>query len=440
MTVLAHGLGGADDLPIPLSYALIGAAWALTFSFAILLLAWREPRLDPESPGRRLPAFLDAAPLRRAIDLTTIAGAVLLGLILVLGSPDPQRNPAPGVFYIYLWVGVTTASLVFGPVWKLLSPLRAAHRLVCLLLRRDPRTGPLAYPESWGYRPAVLGLFAFAWLELAAPEPDSLTAIGIWLLAYVLSTGAGLALFGSVWAERADPFEVYSTLLARVSWFGRDGSGHPVLRAPLNNLAAGPVLPGAVALAATLLGATAFDSLSALPAWREFLDSRSGGEVLTATVTRTLGLLTVIAIVGVLFVRAARAVPGLERAERARLPRLLVHSLTPIIAGYLIAHYLTLLVEKGQATLALLADPFDRGWNIAGLADHQVAYVLSTHPAVLATLKVLAVLTGHILGVTAAHDRCLTLLPRAHRATGQLALMLVMVGFTFTGLYLLFGG
>ncbi len=34
----------------------------------------------------------------------------------------------------------------------------------------------------------------------------------------------------------------------------------------------------------------------------------------------------------------------------------------------------------------------------------------------------------------------LALLPERHRLTGQLAMMLVMVGYTFTGLYLLFGG
>ena len=47
---------------------------------------------------------------------------------------------------------------------------------------------------------------------------------------------------------------------------------------------------------------------------------------------------------------------------------------------------------------------------------------------------------GHIAGVIAAHDRALRLLPAGHQLTGQLAMMLVMVGYTFTGLYLLFGG
>jgi hypothetical protein len=33
--VLAHGLGGSSDLPIPYTYALIGAACALTFTIAV---------------------------------------------------------------------------------------------------------------------------------------------------------------------------------------------------------------------------------------------------------------------------------------------------------------------------------------------------------------------------------------------------------------------
>ena len=56
--VLAHGLGGSTDLPIPYTYALIGAAWALTFTFAVVALAWRRPRFDPGQPGRPLPQWV----------------------------------------------------------------------------------------------------------------------------------------------------------------------------------------------------------------------------------------------------------------------------------------------------------------------------------------------------------------------------------------------
>jgi hypothetical protein len=52
VTVLAHGLGGSTDLPVPPSFALVGAAWVLTFTFALVALAWRRPRFDPDKQGR----------------------------------------------------------------------------------------------------------------------------------------------------------------------------------------------------------------------------------------------------------------------------------------------------------------------------------------------------------------------------------------------------
>ena len=45
---------------------------------------------------------------------------------------------------------------------------------------------------------------------------------------------------------------------------------------------------------------------------------------------------------------------------------------------------------------------------------------------------------GHVVGVVAAHDRAVKLLPKRHQLTGQLPLLVAMVGFTVGGLYLLF--
>ena len=52
--------------------------------------------------------------------------------------------------------------------------------------------------------------------------------------------------------------------------------------------------------------------------------------------------------------------------------------------------------------------------------------------------KVVAVVVGHILGVVAAHDRAIRLLPKRHQVTGQLSLLVAMIVFTAGGLYLLF--
>ena len=114
--------------------------------------------------------------------------------------------------------------------------------------------------------------------------------------------------------------------------------------------------------------------------------------------------------------------------------------LIPIVIGYVFAHYLSYLVERGQQTIILLADPLERGSNLFGLGDAEVELRALASSVVLATIKVGCVVAGHVAAVIAAHDRALRLLPAGHQLTGQLAMMLVMVGYTFTGLYLLFGG
>jgi hypothetical protein len=59
-------------------------------------------------------------------------------------------------------------------------------------------------------------------------------------------------------------------------------------------------------------------------------------------------------------------------------------------------------------------------------------------PTAIAAIQVLAVVTGHLLGVVAAHDRAVRLFPRRHAVAGQLPMMLLMIGYTVGGLTLLF--
>lgn len=433
--VLAHGLGGSADLPIPFTYALIGAAWALTFTFAVVALAWRNPRFDVDKPGHPLPqrftAAVDAPVTRWAV---AVAGLLLAGWVAVAAVLGPQdgTNPLPGVFYVLLWVGLVAVSVVIGPVWRAISPVRTLYGLTPLSRRPPPST----YPKQWGYWPAAAGLFAFVWLELASPDPGSLSAIKIWLLLYLAITLTGALVYGLRWPANADPFEVYGIAVSRISPLRRNADGRIAVGNPFDHLPSLPVRPGTVAVLAILLGSTAFDSFSAMPEVRIFFEDNGDFMPHGGVVLRSLGLLLFAGVVGVTFWTAARATGGVTRDERRALPGAMAHSLIPIVVGYVFAHYLTYLLERGQQTLIYLADPFGTGW----LGDASVNYFLSVHPAVLATLKVGFVVAGHIAGVIAAHDRALRLLPKRHQVTGQLAMMLVMVGYTFTGLYLLFGG
>jgi hypothetical protein len=437
--ILAHGLGGSNDLPIPYTYALIGAAWALTFTFAVVVLAWKKPRFDATMPGRPLPQWVttatDAPVTRRVLAGAGLLFAAWVTVAAVFG-PQDDDNALPGVFYVLLWVGLVALSLAIGPVWRLLSPVRTVYRLLPLSRRPPPST----YPDALGYWPAAVGLFALVWLELASPDPGSLAAVKIWLLLYVAVTLAGALTFGTRWNARADPFEVYGVVASRLSPLRRNDDGRIAIGNPFDHLPSMPVRGGTVAVLAILLGSTAFDSFSAMPQWRNVVDDLSGSSTAVAVLVRSLGLLVFAGVVATTFWLAARATGGVDAKLRRELPGLMAHSLIPIVIGYVFAHYLTYLVERGQQTVLRLADPFGTGWVSSSFGDVQPYYLLSSHPSVLATLKVCFVVAGHIAGVIAAHDRALHLLPKRHQVTGQLAMMLVMVGYTFTGLYLLFGG
>jgi hypothetical protein len=437
-----HGLGGAKDLPIPLALAVTGATAALVVSFCVLALAWRTPRYQGPRPGRPVPEgfarVVDGSAFEWTLRVIGLLFTAYLVWALVWG-PDLVNNPALGTFYVLVWVGLVPASLVFGRVVRAFSPVRTLNLLLARATGGDPSAGLLTYPARLGCWPAAAGLFAFVWQELVNPQSAYLGSVRVWLAAYLAIMLVGAAVFGDEWLERADPFEVYSDLLARLSAWGRQ-DGRLVLRSPLANLATVVPRPGLVAVVAVLFGSTAFDSYKDTIPWQNFVLRVD----LDATFVNSVALLVFCLLVGLTFTAAAMST-GVERTgghgvRRSALPDLLAHSVVPIIVGYMTAHYLSYLVEQGQRTILQLSDPMVRGDNLLGTADLSVNYWLSFHPTLLAVIKVLAVVLGHVVGVIAAHDRAITLLPSRHHVTGQIGMLVVMVAYTASGLYLLMGG
>ena len=439
----AHGIGGAADLPIPLSFVVVGAGVALALSFAVMALAWRTSRFDEPRNGRLLPlpvsAAVDSPWLRGAVRVLGLLVAAYVGWAAVAGGDAPE-NPALGVFYIYLWVGLVPLSLLVGHVWPLLSPVRTIHVTVSRLLRTPPSQGTADYPAWLGCWPAGVGLFAFVWTELVNPAAEHVSTVVTWVSLYAAVMLVGATLYGDRFLARADPFEVWFGLVARLSPWARvadaEGRSRVAVRNPLMNLAGVRPEPGLVALVAVLLGSTAYDSFSRSVWW---IQTTAGSGVLPPVVRETGVLLGFVLLVGVTFSMAAVTGSGATGAERRRLPGLLAHSLVPIGVGYVFAHYLTLLLESGQAYLIFLSDPLVTGEaDLLGTRDWTITYFLSLRPTLLATLKVGFVLLGHVLAVVAAHDRAVRLLPARHAVRGQLAMLVLMVCYTVGGLLLLF--
>lgn len=436
MLVFTHGVGGSQDLPIPLPFALAGAAAALAVSFIVLVLAWRSPHFDADHAGRPLPAAL-----ARALDggwlawVLRVLGLVVAGYVgwAAIAGPDTAVNPTFGFVFVLLWVGLVPASLLLGPVYRALNPLRTLHLLLSRATGGRADEGVVRLPDWVGLWPASLGLFAFVWLELVYPDSGYLGPVRLWFAVYAAVVLVGAAVFGDRWIAAADPFEAYSTLVSHLSPWGRTADGTLVVRNPMHNLDGVPASPGLLAVVSVLLGSTMFDSFKESLAWLRITSDLEVDKVLLDT----LALLAFWGVVAGLVALATSVTPAREGVTRASLPTRFAHSLLPIVVGYVFAHYLTLLVEYGQTTLVQLSDPMGTGADLLGTADLQVNYWLSNHQTFLAWTKVVGIVGGHVLAVVAAHDRAMKLLPRRHQLTGQLPLLLVMVGFTVGGLYLL---
>ncbi|WP_406098414.1 hypothetical protein [Streptomyces sp. NBC_01013] len=425
MSVLAHGIGAQHDLPLSPFYAFAGAFAALFVSFLALGLLWSSSRFRGDRAGRPLPAGVqrvaDAPATRIAARALGLGAALLVVLHLLLGPADPERNPAPGAVYVLLWVGLVPASLLFGPVWRLLNPLRTLHLLGCRVLGRDPAAGR-RLPPRLGTWPAAAGLLAFTWLELVAPDPASPTALLVFLALSSAAQLTGAVLYGASWFGHADAFEVYSGLLARLAPLGRRPADRRlVLRSPFNGLDATPQLPGLVATVCVMLGSTAYDGFSDAPSWITTVQTSALGR----TTTATLGLLGAVALVATLYALCA----GATRLLSGLLPHPLTafaHSLVPIALGYLVAHYFTLFVTEGPRTVM-----------VALGSDDPAPPEPPLGPGGIATLQVVAIVLGHVLGVVAAHDRSVRLFPPGRAVAGQLPLLILMVAYTIGGLALL---
>ena len=434
VAVPAHGVGNRTDLPLPFEALVIGAALALVASFVGLAFLWREPRLDP-SDGWPVPrgfqSVLDARWFRGILAGLSLllTGWVLMSLVF---GRDDANNPVPYVVYVWLWVGMPFLSLVFGAIWAVLNPVRWLHRGIAALAR-IPRDFTLTDLDL-GYWPAAAGLLAFTWLELVAPDRTTLLVLRVAVGLFVLVSVVGSLTFGERWFREGDPFEVLSRLYGRMSPLGRRPDGRLVLRSPVHGPSLLSARRGLLATAAVMLGGTAYDSLSADIRYAGWVQSTAAPDL-----ARTGTLLGVVVLVGGALHLAAAISAWLSGVPVRGVAADLAPSLLPIAAGYLVAHYYSLLAFQGPRTLALLSDPLGTGANWLGTGG-VAPWAWLIQPTLVAVVQAGAIVIGHVLGVVVAHERAIRILPHRAAVVGQVPLMVLMVAYTVGGLSLLFSG
>lgn len=433
-TVLAHGVGGRGDLPIAPWLATYAGAAVVAFSFFALASLWATPRLRGPDAGQALPwaqRIADAAVFRAVL---RAVGLLLLAAFLVVAwfGPDDlgRGNPAPTWFYVWFWVGLVPASLLFGPVWRLLNPLRT----VSGLLRTVLPTAPLRLPDRLSYWPAAVGLLAFLWIELVYDMAASPRVVAAFVTLYCVVHVTAGAVFGPTWFARADAFEVYSSFIALAAPLGRRSDGRLVLRNPLDGLSGASSSSDLTPVIVVVLGSTAFDGLSRTSWWTGLVANTGRAEYLQFG---TAGLLLCIGLVAMTFGGAMHLTRQHLRLDKDPRPDF-APSLVPIVIGYTVAHYFSFALFQGQQGVLLANDPLVLGWNLFGLRDVTVNYnMMSTTQ--ISIVQVGAIVLGHVVAVVAAHDRAIGLLKSAAAVRGQYPLMAVMVAYTATGIALLAG-
>ncbi len=455
----AHAGGGGWILLLPTHLYIAGGALVVGASFVLAALVPARVFARLESAGCRfrvggLPCggVLAAAP-----SLVSLAVAIALLVAGRTGSRDPVENPLPLFVWTVWWIGFTYLHAAVGNLWAVLNPWSGLYRL---LTAAGPLAGwrarpPLTCPERAAHWPAVVSFLPFAWFELIHPSPADpavlATVVGGYLVVHLL----GVLYFGERWLERGEAFSVFFRMvswLAPIEWRsgapGAGGGGRREVEVTLPSLRLlRQPAPDAslVALVLLVLASVSFDGLSRTFAWLAVLGENPlvhPGR--TALVTRnTLGLLGMILVLSLAYVAAARLSARLAPPASPGAPVLgsLALSLVPIAFGYHLAHYLPVFLVDVQQALRAASDPFALGWDVLGTRDLHVIASLLSDPAWVYAIwhaQVAVIVGAHVAGVAIAHALVLRLGSRPPASTvGQLPLLVLMVGYTMLGLWLL---
>jgi hypothetical protein len=285
-------------------------------------------------------------------------------------------------------------------------------------------------------------LLVWSWMELiwpAAKEPRWLALI---LVVYVIATLVGAALYGAeAWLGNVELFSVFARTLSRFSplelrpfvpeeWAATPRAERSARLRPYGaGLHTDPSLPdGGAAFVIGALATVVFDGWSSTDRFASFQEWFWQRWAFLARHVEVLQTLSMIAVVA-LFVGAYVLVTRRQARE-------LAVTLIPIAAVYFTAHYFSYLLIAGQATLGVVVDPFGHGWNPLGWGEYRVSTAVA--PAGLIWwIQVLVIVWGHVAGVFAAHRLALRRSTRARAFTAQFPLVLLMVGYTVAGLWVL---
>lgn len=456
----AHSFATPYTLPIPFWMYGFGCSATLVLTFAAVgyfvgLPPSRPQEADENTTRSRLPSVRWTL-----VGLRTGAVACLLLTILsgLIGTTEPDENIGMTLFWVVFLLGFTYLTVFVGDLYPLINP----WKLGVDTLERigfDLSTCRLRQLQPTDYWLAFSGYLGLIWIELFVGLSPLL--LSLTLLVYSLLTLVGVVLFGKkVWFTRADPFSVFFALVSKLapleyrstheqtSWF-------PHLRAPFAGvLNDRPDHMSLVLFVLLLLSSTTYDAIHDtiwwvglfwrnLLLWLEPLWNGDLGKAQRLLmgwylVYRQAGLILFPLLYLGLYLLVLWCTKLLTRTG---IPvRVLAlnfsYTLIPIAVAYHFTHYCAFLLTQMHRLPWLLADPFGFGWHLLGFHSHDPSFNLPMR--VLWHTQVAILLLGHVVSVYLAHRVALnTFATPRETMLSQLPLLVLMVGYTIAGLWIM---
>ncbi len=433
----AHAFGKLYNLPVPFWMYLFGSAAALIVSFLIIGYFLTKHDEKTTYPKTQIP-FLHHITNRWLIGLAKTTSVLLLSFTILtgfLGEDSSYFNFNMTFFWILFVLGNTYLTALIGNVWTTINPWKIIAETFEYFHGKEIK-GILAYPENFGYYPALITYFLFIWIELfAQTTPFSLS---LFLVQYTFLTLFGMYLFGKKsWLSYGEFFGVFFGLISNVAALVHDKRTF-FLRPPFMGLLARNIEHFSLLLFILfMLSSTAFDGLRETIPFANFY-----WQFLTILPYSIFQMAALLASPFIFLSIYAAFIFLTKRITKSKTPlmELALHfapSLIPIALVYNIAHYYTLLLTQGQEMVRLLSDPFGWGWNLFNTANFTPNMSI-IDANITWHAQVAFILLGHIAGVYLAHVIALKLFPSRKMALlSQLPMLILMVTYTTIGLWIL---
>jgi hypothetical protein len=483
----AHAYGERYDLPVPLWMNVAGGSAVVVLSF--LMAVWfLQPQTETRTPRPNLLAappgrMLGNEPVLLGVKIFSVFLFVIALLAGFVGLPDYSRNAAPTIFWVIGWVGLAFASVLLGNFWLLVNPWRILFDWADALWRRLTRRSlsfELPYPRRLGMLPGILMIVGFTWFMLASGLAGDSRALACVVTFYSAVTWIGMLVFGApAWLAHAEAFTLLFGILARFSPTGLRVADRAICRRPdclpddnggctdcteafllappgkrevtLRPYGVGLIvqhpLPLSMIVAVLMvLALVAFEGFMDTAQWIDLMVSLGELEEsdgIHAPVKTTLSFLAATAILFGLFFAVSALMRMIGYAgvtakhSTLEIIGLFVLSLVPISIAYHVAHYLYWFYTQIQFVVPAASDPFAFGWDLFGGRDF-VPDRAAIPLKVIWHTAIVAIVVGHVIAVYVAHRVALNVFGTRRAALlSQIPMLLLMVGYTMTSLWML---